>query len=199
MRAFLSLIFSLALLAPVLGQPSWPPQVGQPYPDLNLVNQDGKKTKFSSFKGKVILVEPIGMNCPGCNAFAGGASKGGFAGTTPQRGLPDFRSLVSQYARVQLPNPEVVVVHLLLYDHKMGPPSSKDAKAWAEHFGLSTFSNEYVLAGGKKLQGQASYNMIPGFQLIDRDFRLLYDSSGHHPKHDLYRELLPALGRLIGR
>jgi cytochrome oxidase Cu insertion factor (SCO1/SenC/PrrC family) len=40
---------------------SWPPQLGQPYPDLELVDQTGQKTRLSSFKGKVILIEPVGM------------------------------------------------------------------------------------------------------------------------------------------
>jgi hypothetical protein len=39
--------------------------------------------------------------------------------------------------------------------------------------------------------------MIPGFQLIDRDFVLRYDASGHRPRHDLWRELMPAIPRLI--
>jgi hypothetical protein len=39
--------------------------------------------------------------------------------------------------------------------------------------------------------------MIPGFQLIDADFVLRFDASGHHPKHDLWRELLPAVPSLI--
>ncbi len=42
--------------------PAWPPELGKPYPDLELVDQTGKKVRLSSFKGKVLLIEPIGMS-----------------------------------------------------------------------------------------------------------------------------------------
>ncbi len=41
------------------------------------------------------------------------------------------------------------------------------------------------------------YNLIPGFQLIDRDFVLRYDASGHHPRDSLWDDLLPAIPRLL--
>ncbi len=44
---------------------------------------------------------------------------------------------------------------------------------------------------------QVSYKMIPGFQLIDPEFVLRADSTGHHPKHDLFTELLPRLGEMV--
>jgi hypothetical protein len=51
----------------------------------------------SSFKGIVILVEPVGMNCPACNAFSGGIQKGGYKGTHPQNGLPSIEQLFPKY------------------------------------------------------------------------------------------------------
>lgn len=39
----------------------WPPQPGHAYPDLELVDQTGRPVRLSSFKGRVILVEPVGM------------------------------------------------------------------------------------------------------------------------------------------
>ena len=51
---------------------NWPPKLNEPYPDLHLVDQDGKLTRLSEFKGKIILVEPIGMPCQACQAFCGG-------------------------------------------------------------------------------------------------------------------------------
>ena len=39
----------------------WPPEVGKPYPDLNLYDHRGNLVKLSQFKGKVLLIEPIGM------------------------------------------------------------------------------------------------------------------------------------------
>lgn len=190
----LLLLFCLCQTAVAKG--TWPPKVGMPYPDLKLLNQDGEMTKLSSFKGKVIIVEPIGMTCPACNAFADVEGVGGFKGNQQQAGIHNFKKLAKSYGRVQLPNRDVVVIHLLLYNQKMKPPTLKDAKAWAQHFGLSTFNNEYVLVGKKKHQ---VYELVPGFQLINRDFTLVSDSTGHHPKHDMYRDLFPKLGRLLSK
>ena len=48
---------------------TWPPKIAEPYPDLQLIDQTGKTVKLSSFKGKVILLEPLGMTCPACQAL----------------------------------------------------------------------------------------------------------------------------------
>lgn len=199
MRKILTLALLTTLLAmalPASSKTAWPPVVGMPYPNLKLVNQNGKMTELASFKGKVILVEPIGMTCPGCNAFADGNQAGPFKGASQQPGLPSMKKLIRDYGRVQLPSQDLVIVHLLLYDMKMQPPSLKDAKAWASHFGMTTYNNEYVLVGKKQHQ---VYELVPGFQLIDRDFRLVSDATGHHPKNDMYRHLFPYLGRLLNR
>src|SRR5579885_426641 len=50
---------------------AWPPVNGQAYPDLKLLDQDGHEVALSSFKGKVILLEPVGMTCAACNAYSG--------------------------------------------------------------------------------------------------------------------------------
>ena len=179
----------------VWAAPVWPPQKGQPYPDLKLLDQTGRSLSLSSFKGKVIVVEPVGMNCPACNAFAGGNEKkfGPFPGMSAQSGLSSFRTLNSRNRGSQ----DLVFVQLLLYGPTMGVPSLKDAQDWASHFQMDRYSNEIALVGTKPMQNPASYNMIPGFQLVDRDFTLLVDSTGHNPQQDLYRELLPTLGRLL--
>ena len=54
------------------------------------------------------------------------------------------------------------------------------------------------LAGGPALHNQASYAMVPGFQLVDRTFVLRWDATGHNPRHSLYRELLPAIPEILG-
>ena len=39
----------------------WPPAAGETYPDVELMDHRGELVKLSSFKGKVLLIEPIGM------------------------------------------------------------------------------------------------------------------------------------------
>jgi hypothetical protein len=151
--------------------------------------------------GKIILVEPIGMDCPACNAFAGGNRPGasGFQGVTPQGGLPSIDEMLDKYAGgISLADDRIALVHLLLYQPgRDGPPSVEMARLWAKHFGIEESEKMLVLVGEPYLIGPASYEMIPGFQLIDADFVLRFDSSGHHPKHDLWRELLPALASML--
>ena len=48
----------------------WPPKLNEPYPDLQLIDQEGAPTRLSDFKGRIILLEPIGMTCKACQASA---------------------------------------------------------------------------------------------------------------------------------
>ena len=179
----------------------WPPRVGEDYPNLRLRNSLGERIALEAFKGKVILVETIGMDCPACNAFAGGNRPGytGFQGVDPQRGLPSVEEALRDYAGgASLSDDRLMLVHLLLYEPgRQGPPSVEAARQWAEHFGLVESDDTIVLVGEDYLIGPASYRMIPGFHLIDRDFVLRYDATGHRPRHDIWRELMPAIPSLL--
>jgi hypothetical protein len=176
----------------------WPPRVGEPYPDLLLVDQTGQLVRLSSFKGSVLLIEPVGMNCPACQSFAGAHRLGSYEGIQPQGGLPSIEELVPQYARgVSLSDDRIVYVQLLLYSMTMEAPTPEDARKWAQHFRADRAKNHIVLAGTKEFIGQASYDMIPGFQLVDRNFVLRVDATGHRPQHNLFTQLLPAIPRLL--
>lgn len=39
----------------------WPPVVGEAYPDLALRGLDGETVRLSDFRGRVLLIEPVGM------------------------------------------------------------------------------------------------------------------------------------------
>lgn len=176
----------------------WPPKLNEPYPDFQLLDQEGTPTRLSEFKGKIILLEPIGMPCKACQAFSGGHIRGGFQGIPPQPGLPSIEEAARKYGRFDLSDERIVKIHLLLYGLDMRAPTAKDARAWAEHFGLERAKNEIVLAGLPSMIGDASYQMIPGMQLIDKDMILRVDSTGRsNQQHDLYRELLPRVRKML--
>lgn len=176
----------------------WPPVVGQQYPNLVLIDQDGKKFKLSDFKKKVIVIEPMGMNCPACQAFSGANDVGAFQGNAVQKGLISFKKMVAKYIpSLKLPRKDVVFIQLLLYDMQMQAPKPEHAAIWAKHFGLSKKRQEIVAVSTQDLRGSASYNLIPGFQVIDKRFVLRSDSTGHHPKDNLYNTLLPTLLKVI--
>lgn len=177
---------------------NWPPQLGQPYPELELVDRTGKIVKLTDFKGKIIILEPIGMTCPACNAFAGGAKKGGFKGMEVERGADAIADYFTRYTGgLSLDDDRIVFISLLLYNMYMRGPTQEDAADWAEHFGLDQKKNAYVLAGGPELIGQASYDMIPGLQLIDQNFILRSDATGHRPHDNMWTTLFPMVPKLL--
>jgi hypothetical protein len=176
----------------------WPPEVGEPYPDATLIDQDGNPVKLSSFKGSVLLIEPIGMTCAACQAWSGAHQYGAFGGVTPQEGLPAIEKLFPQYTNgLSLKNSHIRFIQILFYDMNKNAPTVQDVKDWARQFRMHRSTNYLVLAAPRALQGWSTYNMIPGFQLVDQDFILRADSTGHSPQHDLYRELLPMVRKLL--
>ncbi|MEM9366439.1 MAG: hypothetical protein AAGD07_10620 [Planctomycetota bacterium] len=182
-------------LPPVVGQ--WPPRVGAFYPDLNLMDQQGEPFQLSSLAGKVILLELAAIPCKGCQAFAGANRRGGYAGIAVQPGLDSIHEYAKRFGGVDIQNQHnVAFVQLLLYGKSMRHPTQQEVTGWARHFGMDRNRNLVVLRGDPSMVNRASYDRIPGFHLIDRDFVLRYDSCGHQPQHDLYYQLLPALGHL---
>jgi len=177
---------------------SWPPVVGAPYPDGTFIDQEGNPVKLSSFKGSVLLIEPIGMTWPACQAFSGAHKYGALGGVNPQKGLPSFEKLFPQYTKgLSLRNSRIRFIQILFYDMSMNAPTAQDVKEWTRQFRMKRSDNYLVFAAPRAFQGRATANMIPGFQLVDRDFILRADVTGHSPQHDLYRELLPMVRPLL--
>lgn len=176
----------------------WPPVSGERFPDLVLADQKGATTRLSDFAGKVILVEYAAIPCKGCQAFAGGKERGGFGGFQAQPGLESAEFYARQIANVRLGSDQVVFVQVLLYGKDLSSPTASEVAGWAEHFGMERDENKVVLRGDPSMLSRQTYDMIPGFQLIDRDFVLRSDSCGHEPQDDFYQHLLPMLGELTG-
>ncbi|HRX79276.1 MAG: hypothetical protein H6821_02250 [Planctomycetaceae bacterium] len=177
--------------------PTWPPEKNRTYPDLELLDQDGNVTRLSDFKGKVILIEPIGIPCQACVAFSGGHEFGAFEGIEPQADLESIEFYAKQYGHVRLDDYRIVRVQLLLFNQDMQAPTQAEAKAWADHFRMRQAGKEIVLVGTASMATKASRDLIPGFQLIDKHFILRADSTGQTPADDLYTKLLPQIRKLI--
>lgn len=175
---------------------NWPPVAGEAFPDLVLSDQTGKTVRLSDFAGKIILVEYAAIPCAGCQAFAGGKEHGAFGDFTVQSDLDSIENYAKQYARVRLGSDDIVFVQVLLYGKSLSAPTQAEVTDWADHFQMDREDNEIVLRGDRSMLSRESYEMIPGFQLIDRDFILRSDSCGHHPTDNLYTDLLPLMGSL---
>lgn len=177
---------------------AWPPTLGKPFPNLVFTSHDGRKVRISDFKGKVVLVEPVGMSCQACNAFSGGHEVGGIGDIAPQEGLGTLEEYLSTYGDgVSLENDDVVLVQILLYDLDMKALDIEDARKWVEHFGLDRNPNVYVVFSEKNLTNRASFLMVPGVQLVDKTSVVRFDSTGHRPRHNLYTQLLPGVRRYL--
>lgn len=176
----------------------WPPKHGERFPDLSLFDRNGRIIRLSSFKGKIIILEPVGMTCSACQAFSGGNRVGGMEGVTPQSDCPSLDKYFTPGSTgATLNDPRIVWVQLILYNMQMQAPSVDDLKRWCAHFPDVRQANCYVLAGTPGMIGQASYAMIPGVQLIDREFALRSDFRGHGGGDSLDKHLLPLVRQLI--
>lgn len=177
--------------------PHWPPEKYRTYPDLELRDQSGKFTRLSDFRGKVILLEPVGMSCPASVALAGGKRLGSFQGVMPQSNLNSIEQYAWEFAHTCLDDERIVHVQLILFNKDMKPPTDKDVRDWARHFRRQRNKNQVVLCGTADLCTRDSRDMVPGLQLIDQNFLLRCNSTGQTPEDNLFRDLLPMLARVL--
>jgi len=188
----------ISLLQKIKNTNLWPPKVGEYFPDLELIDHRGDEINLSQFLGKVLIIEPIGMTCPACNGWSGAIERGGFKGIRPQKNLQAIEKSFPKYTNgIKLDHKNIIFIQLLLYDLTMGPPKPRHAKNWAEHFGLDKQPNTYVTVPREDMRNNASYTMIPGFFLVDKDFVLRSDATGHHPHNNLWTHLLPMVPGLL--
>ena len=177
---------------------NWPPKVDQVFPDVALIDHTGKPFSFEQLRGKPTLIEMVAMTCGGCEGFSGGNKYGGFKGFAVQESLGSIDDYFKQYTGgLELFDGPVNFVQIVVYDLKLNAPQPDELALWREHFKLDGHSNVYIVTGGEPLANKDSFKMIPGFLLLDKDGVVKFDAAGHYPKHDLFRQLLPGVGKLL--
>ena len=179
----------------------WPPQMNKQYPDIGLIDQEGKAFKLSDFRGKIILIETIDMAMAQSQAYSGAATFGPFGAKTAEvdKKLQPIQAIIGKYSegKITLPNPDIIYVKIIFYNATAAQALPTDATNWAEHFKLSKADNIFVAVPDKDLRIAATTSLLPGFQLIDRAFNLRVDSSGLTPKHNLEMTLIPLIPKLL--
>ena len=175
----------------------WPPRFARPFPDIALVDSRGEALRTSDLAGGAAVVHAVAMSSPASSALAGGDVLGGFGGLRPQTGLRSLEFLLARHGAARPGEGGPTVLHLLLYDAGGGAPDAEDAAAWAAHFRLD--GRARVAAPAGDLRGRASAGMVPGVYLIDSESFVRYEAAGRPPRHDLFRDLLPAVAAVSAK
>ena len=174
---------------------NWPPATGKTFPRFDLFDHSGKQFSFESLRGKPTVIEFISMTCAGCQAFSGGNEFGPYGKLASQPDLLSFEKYFQQFAGLDLYSGQVNYVVVIVYNDKLESPTAEDLSSWRSHFHLE-HDNTYVVSSQELASGD-SFNMIPGFMLLDSNQSVVFDSTGHKPKHNLYSELLPGVKALL--
>ena len=195
MKQFLFvLLFAVSSCAPIK---PWPPEIREAYPDLTLFDESGSEVKLSDFRGRVLLVEPVRMSCPASQSFNGAQGRGSYGAVLPQSGIPELERLLQMYSGSSIrPNSELRVIEIVFFNMENRPPTPEDLREWNKHFQLHK-RNILVLGALPKFVDEDAKSMVPGFQLIDKNFVLRADSTGSAQKSDLYKELFPMIPKLL--
>ena len=171
---------------------NWPPASGKPFPQFDLFDHANNQFRFDSLRGKPTVIEFISMTCAGCQAFAGGNEFGPYGGLASQPNLESFETYFKQYTGGDLYSGEVNYVVVVVYNDKLESPTAQDLNDWRSHFQMNRYDNAYIVSSSELASGD-TFKMIPGFMLLDRNQSVVFDATGHNPKHNLYSELLPGV------
>ncbi len=179
----------------------WPPAMNQPYPEFSLIDSTGNPFKLADNKGKVIVVEYVDMTSPLSQSYSGAKVKGVYGGTTKtfDESVSSFEEILSRetQAKVVLPNPDILVVKIIIFNENGEQAKATDAELWEKHFGFTRENNYVVCVPEKDIRDKKTEGITPGFQLIDKQFNLRVDSAGPEPKHSLQFSLVTMIPTLL--
>jgi hypothetical protein len=194
MRTLLGLLFLLHFHTFATESLNWPPVKGGDFTNMKMIDATGKTVEMKSLKGQVLLVELAAMTCAGCQAFSGGNKVGGLGSTMPQKDLKSVEEYLPEWSGgVKITDPRLKFIQVLFYNEKMQAPTAADVAKWAKHFKLEG----RVYGATKEYTGGSTNAMIPGFYLVDKNFKVVADSCGHFPKDNLYSGLMPKIKKLL--
>lgn len=178
---------------------AWPPAMNNEYPNLALIDQNGKRFQLSSLLGKIVILEYIDFSSPLSQAQSGAAllSPYGASGVKPDEYAAPFKEVLRKngLGAVDFPGDKVVSLKIIVYgDSKIA--TVDEAQNWANHFGLKAEDGYIVAVSEKDMRDDTTKSMIGGYQLLDPQLRLRVDSSGPAPKHNLQLTLVPLFEKL---
>ena len=179
---------------------SWPPRLGKPFPDIAFVDHRGKAVRLADYRGKLLLVEPVVMNCKACNSLADRYSRGAYLGAEKQDGMPNMDELLRRFGKgLTLSHPDILHVQLILYDLTNDRPDPEDAKLWSEHFRFDRDPNVVVLVPAQDPRNRKSFETIPGVWLVDRDQTVIANAAASNRGATIWDDVMPLVAQRVGR
>ncbi len=177
----------------------WPPQMNKVYPNLSLIDQDGKSVNLHDFDGKIIIVEYIDFSSAISQAQSGAGLLGKFGQEDleiDRYALPFAEVIMKNDIDIDLTTNDIIQLKIILYAAAGNQATREDAENWANHFNLTTESSVIVAVPEKDMRDADGSLVIGGYQLIDKNLKLRVDSSGIAPKHNLNMTFIPLFEKL---
>ena len=178
---------------------TWPPEMNKEYPEIALIDQNGKRFNLHNLQDKIVILEYIDFTSPISQAQSGAGLMGAYgtySNSVDEYSVP-FADVLQQnnMGSINFPGDNVVSLKIIVYGAS-DQATLDDAENWARHFNLKTEDGYIVAVAQKDLRDEATMGMIGGYQLLDKKLRLRVDSSGIAPKHNLKLTLLPLFEKL---
>ena len=182
----------------------WPANMNEPYPNVDLLDKDGKRFTLSGLKGRVVILEFIDISSPISQGQSGAAVTGAYHGSTTSQEVDEYALPFSDVVKkslnagFNLPNNNIIELKIIVYGAAGSQATVNDAQNWANHFALGAAGSNIIVAVTEKdFRSKRSDSVVGGFQLLDRNLLLRVDSAGPKPKHNLSMTLLPLVPKLI--
>ncbi len=172
--------------------------LGKTFPDIEITDHLGNKRHLSSFKGKPIIIELSAFSCPATQAFSGAHKYGSFENIEPQYGLPSIPVVFANSGdKTYIQNLDIEYIQLLVFNTNMTLPTVAEAKSWYEHFHFDKIPNHHVYIAPKEFAVNEMQPRIPGFYLIDKNFKLRLQIVRPEDHALILTKLMPSLAALI--
>ncbi|MFN8391158.1 MAG: hypothetical protein U0136_12780 [Bdellovibrionota bacterium] len=174
------------------------PELNRAYPDVQLFDEAGQSVSLSSFRGRTILLHAVSMGCPICQAFSGSDTYGPFGAVMPNASLSPLEFYLAKGAPEAYKNRSFQIIQVVFFNGSGEAPTVSELAEWSRHFHFHE-RGITVLGAPMAVSQTLGTKLVPGFQVLDKNFVLRADSTGMIPRHDFRTQLIPVLKMLAAR
>ncbi len=173
---------------------NWPPELNVPFPQMIFLTAGLQKRSLDEFRGRVVLIEYVSMASGVTQALAGSTQRGPYGAVPLRTDFKPFESYFPSYSG-GIPAGDIVMVQILMLDHRSQSVTPEAATAWIRHFDLEA-RGRVVLIGSSALFRNGGSSLVGGFQLLDKKLVVRADATGDRAR-TVFTELFPLLPRYV--